>query len=241
MKVRAGPTRARRAAACLVLVVAASCDVVGAPPASDQDAGPAPPTTAAVDASGVRNVPCGASTTTTVAAAGERIPVTTTYVCYDVAGSTADAVRAAIDAHPSRPVDRAARRPIDAFTRWDLRVTWSSASSGTECRATTVTPTLAATFTYPRWVPPPAPDRALVERWNAFIAALTTHEDGHRQNGIDATADAVARVRALRASCSEFNAAAEAEVSAAIARGNEADRRYDATTDHGRTQGARFP
>ncbi|MBU6423972.1 MAG: DUF922 domain-containing protein [Chloroflexi bacterium] len=165
-----------------------------------------------------------------------------TYVCYEVSGATPDEIRASMDASPSRPRDIHDNTFEDALTLWNYHVDWTDAMSGGACRATSVTPTVAVSFTFPRWVAPPDPLPATVSRWDAYVAALETHEKGHEQNGIDAASDAITRIRAVSVSdCAGFDAAAQAAIAAATADGNAADQRYDATTDHGATQGARFP
>jgi len=97
-------------------------------------------------------------------------------------------------------------------------------------------------FIYPRWVAPPSPSAVLVLQWNAYVAALQTHESAHELKAIDATNDAYAAINALGVvSCGDFNAAAQAAIDATTARAKQADVSYEATTNHGATQGAHFP
>jgi len=166
--------------------------------------------------------------------------MTVRYICYDATGRTAQEIRAAMNANPARPVDQGDK--VDAFTRWESRLNWSYSGAGGTCTATSVAPTLEITFTFPRWVPPPSPSPGTIQQWGTYLDALQLHEAGHQQNGIDATSDAVGRVKAVRtASCAEFNAAASQVMQAALKLGNDADIRYDAATRHGATQGAVFP
>ncbi len=166
--------------------------------------------------------------------------MTASYGCYDVTGGTAQEIRAAMNANPARPVDQGEK--VDAFTRWESRLEWSYGNASGTCIATSVAPTLEITFTFPRWVSPLNPTPGTIQQWGTYVDALQLHESGHQQNGIDATSDAVGRVRALRiASCAEFNAAASQVLQAALKVGNEADARYDTVTGHGATQGAVFP
>jgi len=166
--------------------------------------------------------------------------MTVSYICYDVTGRTAPEIRAAMNANPARPVDQGDK--VDAFTRWESRLNWSYSGASGMCVATSVAPTLAITFTFPRWVLSPNPSPGTIQQWGTYLDALQLHEGGHQQNGIDATSDAVGRVKAVgTASCAEFNAAASQVMQAALKVGNEADTRYDAATRHGATQGAVFP
>jgi len=166
--------------------------------------------------------------------------MTVSYLCYDVTGRTAQEIRAAMNANPARPADQGEK--VDAFTRWESRLDWSYSGASGTCVTTSVTPALEITFTFPRWVSPLDPAPATIQRWGTYLDALQLHENGHQQNGIDATRDAVGRVKAVRtASCAEFNAAASQVLQAALKVGNDADTRYDAVTRHGATQGAVFP
>ena len=177
----------------------------------------------------------------TLTTASGPIPMGVSYTCYDVTGNTATEIRASINASPAR-----FKNPdgtlSDANTKWNYRVSWTYALSGGACQATSVTPTLSVAFTFARWVAPSAPDPAVVAKWNAYVVAVQTHENGHQQNGINTTSDAVTRVRAVSvATCTDFSAAAQAALDQATAAGSAADIQYDATTRHGATQGAVFP
>ena len=193
-------------------------------------------------AGAVANAPCGNPTTSTLSSASGPIAKTNTTSCYNVAGSSAQEIRVNINASPARPKDQNSGTATDANTAYTFNFRWTTAAAVGGCRATTVSAAFGVEFTYPRWVAPPSPPALLVSQWNAYVAALQAHESGHELNGIDATNDAYAAIKALSvASCADFNAAAEAAIHAASARSKQADVSYDATTNHGATQGARFP
>jgi len=163
-----------------------------------------------------------------------------TYVCYDVGGSTPQAIRTSINAHPERPADPNGAM-FDAKTRWEIKLVWTFDTSRGMCRAKNITTYLSITQTFPHWVPTDA-DGSLQQEWNDYIVALRLHEDGHKQIALDAANDAIERVRAQTfATCQEFNIAARNAVDAATSIGDRRDEQYDDTTRHGATQGARFP
>ena len=185
-------------------------------------------------------VPCGLSESTALNDLKDLIAMKVTYACYDVAGSTAQVIRANINANPARPAEPSGA-VFDATTRWEFKLVWTFDTSGGGCRAKSIATSLSITQTFPHWLPTNA-DESLQHEWSDYIAALRVHEDGHKQIALDAANDAIQRVRAQTATtCKEFNVDAQSAVDAATALGNRRDEQYDETTRHGATQGARFP
>ncbi len=80
-------------------------------------------------------------------------------------------------------------------------------------------------------------------RWREYLAPLTEHENGHRKHGLDAAREIDRGIGALpaQANCNALGNAANAFGNEILRKYNERDIDYDRTTDHGRTQGARFP
>ena len=223
---------AASAAAAGTVTVPASAAATGTAPAS---------VTTRSDSNKSADVPCGTTTTSMVNTSNSPLAMMVTYTCYDVTGGSAQAIRTSIDASAARPVDPQTGTAYDAYTRWLYELKWTLATSGGACRAT-VSATLTITHTFPHWVASGSAPSAPLQEWTTYLSALRTHEDGHKQIGIDTTNDAVTRVSALGvASCGEFNAKAQAAIDAATARGKQVENEYDTATSHGATQGARFP
>jgi predicted secreted Zn-dependent protease len=92
----------------------------------------------------------------------------------------------------------------------------------------------------PKRIPPPnEPDR-VAERWARFMAALSTHEQGHAQNAMD---HGKALYEVLRAphvfpSAEALKNFVHTEGNKCIAEAKAADKEYDRRTGHGATQGA---
>ncbi len=213
---------------------------VSGPPATPQPSVSA--TITQSEAVAVVNAPCGSWTTSTLSSASGPIAKTSVTSCYDVTGGSVREIRASINASLARPNDPNGGTAVDAKSAYKFYFRWRPAAAAGRCRAIAVSAAFNVEFIYPRWVAPPSPSAELVLQWNAYVAALQTHESGHELNGIDATNDAYAAIKALDVvSCGDFNAVAQAAIDAATARAKQADVSYDATTNHGATQGAHFP
>ena len=75
------------------------------------------------------------------------------------------------------------------------------------------------------------------------MTALQTHEDGHKEIGIQAGHDILRTLEGLPSypTCDELEEAADAAGEGVLDRYREQEIIYDQTTRHGATQGARFP
>jgi predicted secreted Zn-dependent protease len=125
-------------------------------------------------------------------------------------------------------------------THWELRWNYNVASEGAECRVTAVTATLDMTMSLPRWDPPRNADPALVRTWNAFVAGLREHEEGHRDIALAAAQEITRRIEAIppAANCAKLKRTVGIRANSLLDEYREKGRRYDKATDHGRAQGA---
>jgi len=132
---------------------------------------------------------------------------------------------------------------FDAYTRWNIRWRYSYRQAGGLCRIDSVTTDVTVTMTLPKWQDESAASERLQRRWREYLTALTTHENGHRQNGLDAAHEIDRGIAALpaQANCGALGAAANALGDEIIRNHKQRDLDYDRATSHGRTQGARFP
>lgn len=111
------------------------------------------------------------------------------------------------------------------------------------CLVVSVTVTLTAVTTLPRWDPPAAAPLALLQRWTVFSEALALHEQGH----VDIAREAARRIeealwRAPAAPrCSGYQAELDALANGIFDAAEREQDEYDATTDYGRSQGVSFP
>lgn len=160
---------------------------------------------------------------------------TVTTSTYDVRGMTAGAVRSDINARRG-----AAAGNYDARTNWSVSWHYFYRQSGDRCEIGTVTVKLAITYTLPRLE---TADAALAESFERYLVKLREHEDGHADNGrgVARRIDDAIRALAPEARCDALGQDADAAARAIIADGNRNDVEYDARTQNGRTQGARWP
>jgi predicted secreted Zn-dependent protease len=162
---------------------------------------------------------------------GETSIPNATVTYYDISGSTAEALRAQMDA--SGPIGDDGYRG-DAITRWHIRWNWPGYNTR-QCRVNQASVSYEITVLLPRWAPPDDIPFELTERWTNYINALVEHEKGHVDIVVAnylSVADAI-----QGATCETAEAAAQSAVDAI----RQLHLSYDAETDHGATQGARFP
>jgi predicted secreted Zn-dependent protease len=152
-------------------------------------------------------------------------------VYYDIAGSTAEELRAQMDAFGPVGYDG---YHGDATTRWVIR--WNWPGFGLEaCDLQQADVTYIIEVTLPRWKPPEGVDRALLDQWDFHLKALIIHEKGH----VDYVVGHIPRIISAihHATCET----ADATAAGILEDIRDHDRQYDDDTDHGRGQGAQFP
>ncbi len=172
--------------------------------------------------------------------APDDVAVHTDYVYYPITGSTAEELRTEMD-HLG-PTDPDGTHH-DAYTQW--HVTWRYAYSTLDDRCTIgpIQVSVQVTFTLPQWEPPPDAPPELIDRWNAYLDALRRHENGHREIGMaagQAIYQALGRLPSY-AACDELERTADAAGEQILDQHRQRELDYDQATNHGATQGARFP
>jgi predicted secreted Zn-dependent protease len=161
----------------------------------------------------------------------------TTVIYYDVHGRTFAEVRA--DMHRLGP--KVADSSFVGETRSPMRWSWRTESTGAGmCSIPNASVSVNAEITLPRWTPPPDSEPGLAVEWNRFIAALETHEAGHKDISARAARDIVDRLRGLSEFCSQISSRGNELARAIVNRANEEQKAYDAATRHGITQGTAF-
>jgi len=171
------------------------------------------------------------------ALAQDTMTVTTNY--YTVDGTTARELRAALDQSRSLKGQSAS----DARTDWDIHWSYQTISSATECRLRSVEIRTTITITLPRWVSSSKAAPDLQQRWQSYLKALLKHEEGHRALAQIAAAEVGKQVRSIKGapSCDALGESIKTKANATIAEYREKEAQYDRKTEHGATQGARFP
>ncbi len=119
---------------------------------------------------------------------------TTTF--YDVAGHTAEQLRDAIDL--ARPLGPDGRR-VDALASWKVHYTYQTAVGVGGCRLRRLTVNADISTTLPRWVDKPATSSTLTDRWDRYVAALSSNLSGIGDIGRRAAASLHERIWKLPA------------------------------------------
>jgi predicted secreted Zn-dependent protease len=127
-------------------------------------------------------------------------------------------------------------------TRSPLSWRWRAESNtgGSSCMMRDVRVRVDAQILLPRWTPPPDADTSVVAEWKRFIAALETHEAGHKDISARAGRELKDQLRALTGICSMVRMRADDIARRVLDAANLAQKRYDAETQHGLTQGTGF-
>ncbi len=159
---------------------------------------------------------------------------------YDIAGSSAPELRAAMDRlGPKDPVDGT---PYAGFTRWTIE--WSyDYTRAAACTLMRVRVVATIQITLPRWRGAAIADPGVAAEWTRFIAALQRHENGHAKI-VKIGASRIARVLGSLPSfrsCARLERAADSTGERILEKTRRAELAYDEWTRHGDTQGARFP
>ncbi len=166
--------------------------------------------------------------------------VTETFEYFDVSGSTAGDIRAQL--HRLGPVDSAGRHN-DAYTKWFVTWNYTYKNVSGRCAIATVSTIAKAVITFPRLKADAAAPSGVKQAFARYREKLLVHEKGHVQIGVDIANRVEDGIRALPPvpDCAALGRSANALGNGLIREGQRMDLDYDARTNHGATQGARFP
>ena len=159
---------------------------------------------------------------------------------YDIVGVSAQELRAAMNSR--RPVGQDGV-PHDAVTIWNVRWQYRSTSDGRRCGVASYDISLDLEVMMPRWANEKDGPAELVQRWRTYLTALQAHENGHKkiaEQAATAVRDAIVSLGA-QLNCDVLREELGRVARQAVNQSRQRDRQYDAETEHGRTQGARFP
>ena len=159
---------------------------------------------------------------------------------YKIMGSSARELRDAINA--KRPVGKDGR-PHDAVTSWFVRWQYTTTGASPGCAVRTFNVSLDLAMTLPQWTNESGAAPQLLQQWRGYYSALVKHEEGHKAIGTNAAAeirDAGLKLPSAPG-CSELARSVDKMTGEILERYRQREREYDRDTDHGRTQGARFP
>jgi predicted secreted Zn-dependent protease len=120
---------------------------------------------------------------------------------------------------------------------------YTYAQGGRWCEIEAVSTVVQVTYSFPRLADPTSAPADLRLAFSQYLERLLVHEKGHAQNGIDIAARIEDRIRHLppAPTCTALGEIANESGHALIKEAIQRDVDYDAETQHGKTQGARFP
>lgn len=167
--------------------------------------------------------------------------VTETFDYYDVDGASSKEIREHLNR--SGPTNGYEHHHFDAVTHWSVRWQFTSKRTGAGCEVASVSTAVDVTYSFPRLSSGSSAPADVRHAFARYLERLLVHEKGHAKNGIDIARRIEAGIRGLPAAptCETLNEIANSLGHSLIKEANRLDIEYDARTDHGRTQGARFP
>jgi predicted secreted Zn-dependent protease len=161
----------------------------------------------------------------------------TSVLYYDVHGRTFEEVQADM----RRKGPKIDGNSFVGETRSPMRWSWRTESIGSGgCAIHSVSVSVNARITLPRWTPPADTEPGLAAEWKRFIAALEMHEAGHKDISAKAARELIDRLRNLSGLCSQLGTQANDIARRIIDRAQTEQQAYDASTRHGLTQGTGF-
>jgi predicted secreted Zn-dependent protease len=162
-------------------------------------------------------------------------------VYYDVSGRTPQEIRS--DLNRVRPTDEITGKRHDGFTDWNVRWTYRYRNVGQDCAIARVAVTVTVTIKLPRLKPDAGTPPGVTRSFTDYVQKLSAHEEGHAEIAIE-TARRIEKAildTQPQPTCDAIGRTANAHGQSLIKEANRKNIDYDERTDHGRSQGARFP
>lgn len=171
------------------------------------------------------------------ALASPKINVTTEY--YSIYGVTANELRNEMNTKSSI---KQSGNTYDAYTSWFVNWRFKWNKNNGQCSMTSVKSSVKVNFTLPKWENSNSAAVNLKKRWTNYYNALITHENGHKDFGINAAKEVENRLSVLSAkNCSSLKSTANSLGKKIIDKYVFLEKKYDENTNHGMTNGAVFP
>jgi predicted secreted Zn-dependent protease len=159
---------------------------------------------------------------------------------YVVLGGTAAKIRDSLDR--LGPIDPVSGQRWDAHTGWWLEWRFETRESRSGCDIAWVRTQLRVTQKLPQHGELSSLGEDLRRDWMSYLNRLGQHEEGHVRIPSDAAQRIEDSLRRLHADdCATLEREANRIGNEELNRARSEERAYDASTDHGRSQGARFP
>jgi predicted secreted Zn-dependent protease len=166
--------------------------------------------------------------------------VTENYEYYDVKGDSETTLRCDISKNGCKWNDG---KKYDSITTWRIKWHYGYDRGPQTCSAESFKATIDIIFRYPKWVRNDDASKSLVDKWDGYMKNLILHENGHRDMAVASAEELSWAVAAMppAPSCAELDRRVRALYSERMQKLSSDERKYDADTNHGLTQGAVFP
>jgi predicted secreted Zn-dependent protease len=169
--------------------------------------------------------------------ASSKVNINTEY--YLIYGSTANELRNDMN---TKSVIKESGNTYDAYTSWFVNWRFNWNENHGKCSMTNVNTTVKVNFTLPKWKNSNSAAVNLKKHWAHYYNALVTHENGHKDFGVNAAKEVESRLSVLSAkSCSSLKSKANRLGKKIIDKYIVLEKEYDKNTNHGMKNGAVFP
>ena len=166
--------------------------------------------------------------------------VTEENVYYNVRGNSAQELRTQLNKFGVKGSDGKTYR---ANTNWNVSWRYVPRSNSANCRITSANTTVRIKFTFPKWIDRSSAPEELRQKWDEYIVALIKHERRHRDIAVEAAVQIERAIAGMkpRATCDGLKRDVDAMGHRLVEDCRKRQSEYDARTQHGRLEGARFP
>ena len=166
-------------------------------------------------------------------APGVRVTEVSKFYKFD--GSTPNEMRGQIN--NKRP------KEYDAWTNWDINYDYTPFKGSLGYVTSNPSVTMEISYTLPRWERPRGASKQTADSWNKYITDLSRHELGHRMIAVQYANKMLQELQPGNVFPSEkaLRDSEDANFAAILEQCNDAEAAYDDSTNHGASQGARFP
>ena len=166
------------------------------------------------------------------------VHVTARTIFYAVRGATVGELRAAM--HRIGPIDDGGHRSAFTWGMFAWHFPYARGDDG--CRTGPVSVEVEVTQTYPEWIGRAGAAAAVEHEWTRWLAALTEHENGHRQILVTTAQQIAAALSALppQPTCDETSVIANRVGAELLGKMRAQHADYDQKTEHGIKTGARL-
>lgn len=126
-----------------------------------------------------------------------------------------------------------------AQTQWQIELSYQWEAVGDNCRISNVDTVLNVTYTMPKLFSDGL-DQGIEAKFNRYYKALMNHENGHKQQGLQAAKELSLIIRNMpsMSSCKKLQQRVSEKSNMVIKKYQELDKDFDRYTVHGRSQGA---